>query len=481
MRFISAKKGHKWQIWLIVFILAELLSWLAFSFDWLNIFLLVLLAIITGILVFLKPNFALYIPLAELFWGSLGHSWQYNFLNTRLVVFSVVLLVFGLRNIFKIKNLKILKDKRLLILYLFLLAGFAGGLISSFYNNYPLVDIFKDANSYLYLFYLPVWYEVYQKKYLPNIIYILQAAALVIAVKTLVIFNIFVHDYQFLDTISIYKWIRDTRTGEITPFANNFVRVFMQSQFYVLAAWLVTLIKYIKNFKNKNNFLLLSVFSAALLISLSRSFWLAWVLALLMLFVGVFLYQRKLPHFYIFLAIIGVLLSGFILTDILYNLPRWNSLNIFTQRSVDSSEAALSSRQALLPVIWGAIKEKPVLGYGFGKELTYKSSDPRIKNISNPEGYHTTYAFEWGWLDQWLKAGIIFVACFIGWVLLVYIRSWQLITHYPETAFIAISFLTCVVFAHIFSPYLNHPLGLGMLMFLTIFVSKYAQQSQDYN
>ena len=481
MRFLKAKEGHKWQPWLAIFIVAELLSWLAFNFAWLNITVLILLAILTAIFIWFRPSFALYIPLAELFWGSLGHGFEYKSLSVRLLIFLVVLFVFGLRNILRVRTLKILKDKWLLNLYLFLLLLFGTGLISGYYNDYPIDDIFRDANAYLYLLYLPIWYEVYQKKYLHNIIIILQSAAMVVAVKSMIIFNIFVHDYSFLDTNHLYKWIRDTRTGEITPFANNFVRVFMQSQFYVLAAWFVTLIKYIEGFKNKYNFLLLSVFSASLIISLSRSFWLGGLVSLLFLLISVFVYQRKMPHLFVYLTIIGIILAGFVWTDVLYNFPRYNKLNIFTQRSIDSSEAAVSSRQALLPVIWQAIKESPVVGHGFGKPLTYQSSDPRIKTIENPEGNYTTYAFEWGWLEQWLKGGVIFVTCFVLWILLIYIRSWRLINHYPEVAFISLTLISCLTFIHIFSPYLNHPLGLGMLMFLTIFVSKYAREAQTNN
>jgi len=481
MQFILPRQGHKWQLWLAVFVLAELLSWLAFSFSWINLVVLVVIGLVTGFLVYLRPSFAIYIPLAELFWGSLGHSFEYYFINARLLIFVVVVLVFWFFNILHIKKLKILKDKWLLALYLFLILLFTSGLISGYFNNYAVKDIFMDANAYLYLAYLPIWYQIYQKKYLANIVYILQAAALVVSIKTLLIFNIFVHNYSFLDTTSIYKWIRDSRTGEITPFDNSFVRVFMQSQFYVLAAWFVTFIKYVEGYKNKYSFILLSIFSSALIISLSRSFWLGAFVALLILLVSMFFYQRRLPHWLLYLSIAGSVVCGIIITDVFYNLPNYHNLNIFTQRGVDTSEAAVSSRQALLPVMWEAIKQSPMIGHGFGRQLTYYSDDPRIKTEENPKGEYTTYAFEWGWLDQWLKAGIIFIACLLLWVLLIYIRSWRLINHYPEIAFISIALISSLIFIHIFSPYLNHPLGLGMIMFLTIFVSKYAQQSQSYN
>jgi O-antigen ligase len=302
---------------------------------------------------------------------------------------------------------------------------------------------------------------------LGSIIAILKAAAIVIAVKIIFIFNLFVQNYDFLDLTKIYKWIRDTRTGEITPFANNFARVFFQSHFYLLVAWFAIIIGQINNFKNKNNFLFISLVSSALLISLSRSLWLGGALALVFLLLGIFFKQRK--KFWTFISFCLLVLFTSILTiEIFYNLPRYNSYKILYSRTTTSGEAASNSRLELLNPMLVAIKEKPILGWGFGKELSYRSSDPRIKNDSNPEGWYTTYSFEWGWLDMWLKSGFFMVVAFISWLLLIFSRGYNIFKRGEYISLFLLPSIIAMFFIHIFSPYINHPLGLGLLMLSTI-------------
>ena len=51
------------------------------------------------------------------------------------------------------------------------------------------------------------------------------------------------------------------------------------------------------------------------------------------------------------------------------------------------------------------------MGRGFGATVTYQTRDPRIL-ADNGSGEYTTYAFEWGWLDIWLKLGIFGLAAY---------------------------------------------------------------------
>ena len=51
------------------------------------------------------------------------------------------------------------------------------------------------------------------------------------------------------------------------------------------------------------------------------------------------------------------------------------------------------------------ISQEPFFGQGYGATVTYLSQDPRVLE-NNPSGLYTTYAFEWGYLDIWLKLGI---------------------------------------------------------------------------
>jgi O-antigen ligase len=353
-------------------------------------------------------------------------------------------------------------------------------IFSSYLNKYSWQKVFLDANAYIFIFYLPVWYQVYRPEYLASIINILKAAAIVVAVKTIFIFNLFVQNYEFLDLTKIYKWIRDTRTGEITPFANNFTRVFFQSHFYLLVAWFAVILEQISNFKNKNNFLFISLISSALLISLSRSLWLGGALALVLLLIYIFFSQRKI--FWPFIAsCLLVLVTSILTIEIFYNLPHYNSYNILYSRAATTGEAATNSRLELLDPMLEAIKEKPILGWGFGKELSYRSSDPRIKNDLNPEGWYTTYSFEWGWLDMWLKSGFFMMAAFLLWLSLIFSRGYNVLKRGESISLFLLPSIIAMFFIHIFSPYINHPLGLGLLMLSTIIFNANGKKDQSYN
>jgi len=481
--FFKKKNNNFWIFWLLTFVILELLSWLSFSFNQLNLVILLLVGFITLFLSLRKPIFMLYIPLAEIFWGSLGHSFYYNFLNTRLVIFVIIFLIFVLQTIFQRQRLKMQSDKNLLFIWFSILLFILAGVGLAFYNQHKITDIFLDANAYLYILYLPIWYEFYNEKYLPNILGILKAAVLVIAAKTLIIFNIFAQDYSWLNIEAIYKWIRDSRTGEITFFQDNFWRVFMQSQIYLVVAWFFAFVKQIKEYKNWPNFIYLAIITAALLLSLSRSFWLGTIVGLLFLFINIIIYQKKYIFFASIILFLGTILSSFIIVQIFFNIPKWNSVTYFLQRQIDINEPAADSRMQLLIPLWSAIEEKPILGYGFAKEITYYSSDPRIKNETNPQGLHRTYAFEWGWFDQWLKLGVIFISLLLLWIVLIYHRSYKVIVKNQEYVMASLAVLTSLMVIHIFSPFLNHPLGLGILIFITIIISNilYGQKPHGYH
>ena len=481
MSFSSkVKTNYTFRTCISIFVIAELLSWLSFNFTTLNIVILALIALMSIFLVLRNPIYALYIPVAELFWGSVGHSFYYDFWNLRLVIFGAVIFAFALGNLFNVRKFHIIKDTKVLLIWLAMIFLLLISAAAAYFSQRNVANIFFDGNAYLYLFYLPIWYQVYRRRYLRNIIAILRAAALVVAIKTLIIFNFFSQGYQILDLEFIYKWIRDSRTGEITPFENNFSRVFMPAQLYLLAAWFFAFIRQLKEHKSWSNFIYLGILAAALLVSLSRSFWLGGAIAFAFLLVNIIIFQRRNLSVLVYLTIIGMAVIAWLTVLVFFNLPKFNSFNIIEQRTTGTSEAAASSRMNLLPVMWQAIKEKPIAGHGLAKELTYPSVDPRIKNDDNPEGWQTTYAFEWGWLEQWLKLGIFFVSVLFAWILLIYARSYKILVSDAVLGLGTLAIVTALGIIHIFSPYLNHPLGLGLLMIMTIIISKNERQSYSY-
>ena len=117
------------------------------------------------------------------------------------------------------------------------------------------------------------------------------------------------------------------------------------------------------------------------------------------------------------------------------------------------------------------IGEAPLLGSGFGKTVRFQTDDPRARAI-NPDGTWETYSMEWGWLELWIKMGIfgplgfLFLAVFLAHAFILQVST--------EQCWLAVGFLTSLAFlygTHVFSPYLNHPIGLGFLLFAFIFAN----------
>ncbi len=457
------------RILLILFGL-ELLSALAWRWSFFNPIILLIVAVLVFYFLRRRAIYALYLPLAELIWGAMGHNFSYGFFSLRLVLWLVVIVWF-LWIWFKQKfTLKIIQDKKiwywLIIFFIIVLAD----ILLAFYHHFPARDILYDANAYFYLLYLPIWWQVYDPKYQADILRLIKILATWLAVKTLLVFYIFTQvGYEHL--INFYKWLRDTRWGEITPLPQDFYRIFSQAQIYLILAWLLAWWQEINSSAKYKNLFYLILLSAALFVSLSRSYWLGAGVAFIFLLINIFFLNKKILSWRILRSIFLVIAGSFALVLILYNLPKYHAINIFGVRSLDSQEAGISSRQALLGPMLQAIGQAPVLGHGFGYSLTYYSSDPRIKNITNSNGLYTTYAFEWGWLDMLVKGGAILTLWLIVGLILIYSRAYAIIKQNLSNL-VLLAMLSGLVLIHVFSPYLNHPLGLGIFMLIALLISQ---------
>lgn len=164
----------------------------------------------------------------------------------------------------------------------------------------------------------------------------------------------------------------------------------------------------------------------------------------------------------------GLLSFGLIYLVVSFPYIHSNDNNLgsaFLERVSNSNEAAISSRWSLLPILSKEVLKEPVLGQGFGATVSYISSDPRILQ-QDPKGRYTTYAFEWGYLDLALKLGLLGLLIYLsllGKLIFDSLRQgWKLPDDYlfiPLAA--SLLFLALV---HIFTPYLNHPLGIGWIV-----------------
>jgi hypothetical protein len=103
------------------------------------------------------------------------------------------------------------------------------------------------------------------------------------------------------------------------------------------------------------------------------------------------------------------------------------------------------------------------LGSGFGATVTYVSRDPRV--VQSTGGVYTTYAFEWGWLEHWIKFGILGIPLLL--FVLVRLARRILASQLPkEQKQVLVLSLIALAAVHISTPYLNHPLGFAWLVAL---------------
>jgi len=129
-----------------------------------------------------------------------------------------------------------------------------------------------------------------------------------------------------------------------------------------------------------------------------------------------------------------------------------------------SGTAAVSSRMAELSPAFELIKKAPLLGNGFGTTVHFRSDDPRIKNAANPEGWTDAAMIEWGYLDLAIKTGILGLLAYLAFLSVI---IWQLFRSVLKKDYFAAGLLagfSALLIVNMFTPYLNHPLGIGIIL-----------------
>jgi hypothetical protein len=499
--------SRQFRITLLLLILLEELSLVAYLAPATGPIFFILLALVFLALAIWRLPWAVWLVLIELIIGSKGYLFFYDFAGTRIslriVLWSAVLLVWLGKTLIdlirekkfkpELKNfiisLKTGEKRSLVLLAIFVLWGFINGL---FITKNGLADTFLDFNGWLYFLLIFPLYSVFKKREdLDKLLPLILAAAVWLGLKTLTMGFVFSHASMESPAFRLYRWVRTSGVGEITQVKGGFYRIFFQSQIYGLISFLsfgavltsqIVRTKFSILLKTKNfwcAFSGASFFLAVILFSLSRSFWLGLFAGLLLLLPFLYLETRKLGENFLqkFAATASVffasLIFGTALVVLTVTFPIPEPLGGFDTGSLlnarlDTGEAAAVSRWELLPKLWHKILEAPVLGSGFGTAITYQSSDPR--QLASPNhGRYTTYAFEWGWLDIWLKLGIFGVAAYLLLIVQAIratIRSADNGGCSSSFGFILISGLIAIAVTHFFSPYLNHPLGIGYLILM---------------
>lgn len=451
------------------------LAWYTFPQFGLPLFFLFAAAIFSATLS--DKRWLIILPAAELAWGSFGSSFEWQIgtlrISIRMLLFTICLLV-SLIHLARDTSPKKRVPKKTMLTLCVVGTIITWGIVRGIAHNNRLDTLYTDVNGYFFLAYLPVWLHAMKRATAEHTMTVLFGIATALAIKTLVLYNVFLNQYEFANVGYLYLWVRDTRIGEITSIGGSLWRIFIQSQIYIATAAtaLVCSLAVIRERLTLWYYAVGSLLLTAIIVSFSRSFWLG-VSGSIIVVTGIMLFRREkllMPpartvFTRLFSLLCGVIVTLAAITAIPYAGGNDISRLLYSRVVMSGSDPAGASRILQLRPLISAIAAHPFSGSGFGAEVTYESRDPRVRNTANPTGTITTYAFEWGYLDQLLKLGLpVFVGFMVLLISLVIAAASRIDRGSESVLFLAVTAgLVCVAITSVTSPYLNHPLGLGFL------------------
>ncbi len=429
-------------------------------------------AFLVGIIAAWRPSLALTWMFFELIIGSKGRwlalgadAVNDGGVSVRILSFAAFFLGWSVW-LLRTRSPLSLRRKNFLIFLIPLVLVLAWGFLRGAFLHQPF--LLADANAWGYLaLLLPLALartDSCEKDTSPL------AGVAFITLFTLALWFVFSHTFSAIFLEVLYRWIRQSGLGEITRAGDGIYRIFFASQIFLVVAWLFMATRSLRDHLplGWRTWCAWSALGAALLASFSRSFWMGLVGSAGFLACLVWRSERWswTAGLRITRRLLGSVIGAFVMLIVLVFVPIFRGAGGFDEALASrfrGGEAAVSSRWALLPVMKEGILRHPMLGSGFGATLTYRTNDPRI--VEKTGGLYTTYAFEWGWLDLWYKLGIFGVLAVVWTLGMLAYRARFL---QEEERFAVWSALLALAIIHVFTPYLNHPLGLGILMFLAI-------------
>ncbi|MGE5426018.1 MAG: O-antigen ligase family protein [Bacillota bacterium] len=461
-------------------ILVELLSFAAYFLPAWQPYLPVAAFFAAFLLSLRSLEYGLIAAAMELVIGSKGHLFSYEILgfpfSLRFALWAGIMLataIYVWRRGIKASYLDIssrMPYKKVFAVFVVMLFI---GVLQGILRNHDLGLVLADANAWIYLsLFIPALlvYDGSKEKARRLFSYFLIAVAW-LCFETFFLLFVFSHNLAIMP--DIYLWLRRSGIGEVTAMGGGWQRIFIQSQIYAPIAYLFILWSLLNNKTKRNiSLLALSLLMTVIIVSMSRSFWLA--LGVTGVLLAIYSFQGRTRDYlkalgYVLASLLGAAMLMYLTIKFPYPNPATGlSAEALAQRlELSGNDAAVSSRWSQLPELRDSISRSPLIGQGFGKTITYNSQDPRVLAL-HPDGRYTTYAFEWAYLDIWLKIGLLGLGAYLTWLILI-IAGWLKKgedRHIRQVVAASIIFLGIV---NVFTPYLNHPLGLGFLVLSTCF------------
>lgn len=456
----------------------ETLSWLSYYLPELKSAMLVVMAAAAVVLAFKDLRALFGLLLIETVIGGHGHLFSHAGVSVRMAIFGVLSLGWAVHALRGCSRILHFAHAHVSGPLLALIGAVALGLLRAWSEGVSPGAAFSDANGYAFILLVPIALDLFaDRRSMAWLTKIFAGAVAWLATKSLLLLYLFSHAFPGLQ-LDVFRWQRKWWLTEITPMDGGLVRVFSASDVFLpIAVFVGALV--VARYARKNAIAWTAVALCALVLSLSRSFWLGMAVALTFT-VPAFLRVRLLSWKELggyFARGFGMLFAAIALIGFLafFPFPQRSSglaaLGAFGSRLLDGGDAAVSSRWNMLPPIREAIRKHPILGSGFGSTITYASDDPRVISL-HPGGVLTTPSIEWQYLEIWMKMGLfgLLSVLWLWWRLGRF--AWRALRQAsPGDALLAAglfqAFLAFIL-ANVFTPYLNHPLG---WMFLALVIA----------
>ena len=359
--------------------------------------------------------------------GGLGHVFG---LPIRKGLF-VVGILFSIYMIFR-EKIKI--EKVFLIPIIVVCIYLAYGSIIGLINRNSLGDIFSDVNSFLGIIYilLLIAYVKGRNENIDKIINVFVNCAVIVAIMTITLFFVSrIYLPNNLEIIVTYNNLNSKlQYGFISGLvmSNNYARVYLYNGIFMQLAAAIMFIKLFNKDKNVFGIVKLAILLVGIYVSNTRGFWLGTIGAVV---ISMIYYLWRFKKFNLTLRNIVIALIPLILVSVIIpktivavspeqNLP--NSSGSIKDRieSISDFENDESNkvRAIQLKFLVNRIKEKPILGWGFGAHF---EEYPQYMIDNNLQPVSST-SFELYYIELLFKTGIIGILIFFGYLVFNFVK-----------------------------------------------------------
>ena len=309
--------------------------------------------------------------------GGLGHVFG---LPIRKGLF-VVGILFSIYMIFR-EKIKI--EKVFLIPIIVVCIYLAYGSIIGLINRNSLGDIFSDVNSFLGIIYilLLIAYVKGRNENIDKIINVFVNCAVIVAIMTITLFFVSrIYLPNNLEIIVTYNNLNSKlEYGFISGLvmSNNYARVYLYNGIFMQLAAAIMFIKLFNKDKNVFGIVKLAILLVGIYVSNTRGFWLGTI--------------------------------GVVVISMIYYL--WRFISDF------ENDESNKVRAIQLKFLVNRIKEKPILGWGFGAHI---EEYPQYMIDNNLQPVSST-SFELYYIELLFKTGIIGILIFFGYLVFNFVK-----------------------------------------------------------